>query len=179
MRYIANDNGYLQEVSFGAMIQCGGRGCTEYTGGVPAGYDSLADWFAQECGQLHKWRIVAGQLVEDPDAPEPEEAKGVRLLWEGSWTSGKITVPDTDKYTAFSIGMSGQGTTIIAFKRWTHIRGIGGYSQGNGEMTSYHFTATFEGNTWNFVACNKYKHYASSDHGSNDACTITDIYGLF
>lgn len=72
MRYIANDRGYLQEVSFGAMIYCNDRGCTEYTGGVPEGYDSLADWFVQECDKLHRWHIVEGELTLDENAPEPE-----------------------------------------------------------------------------------------------------------
>lgn len=71
MRYIANSAGYLQEVSFGATIYCNGRGCTEYTGGVPDGYASLADWFTKECETLYRWHIVKGELTLDPDAKEP------------------------------------------------------------------------------------------------------------
>jgi hypothetical protein len=72
VRYIVNSAGYLQEVSFGADIMCNGHGCTEYTGGVPSGYGSLADWFTLECEKLHRWMIVEGELTLDPDAPEPE-----------------------------------------------------------------------------------------------------------
>jgi hypothetical protein len=71
MRYIANSAGYLQYVSFGAMIECNGQGCTAYTGGVPSGYSSLTDWFALECDKLHRWHIVEGELTLDPDAKEP------------------------------------------------------------------------------------------------------------
>lgn len=71
MRYIVNDNGYLLQVSFGAMIECDGRSCTEYTGDVPAGYSSLADWSVKEADKLHRWYIKNGDLTLDPDAPEP------------------------------------------------------------------------------------------------------------
>ena len=71
MRYIANGNGYLREVSFGADIYCNGLACTEYTGEVPEGYNSLVDWFAANGDQLHRWKIVEGNLTEDSEAPEP------------------------------------------------------------------------------------------------------------
>lgn len=89
MRYIADGNGYLQEVSFGADIECNGNTCTEYTGDVPAGYDSLADWFTLESDKLHRWHIVEGQLTLDAQAPEPKvyvepEPYSMTLLWENA-----------------------------------------------------------------------------------------------
>lgn len=89
MRYIADGNGYLQEVSFGADIECNGKICTEYTGDVPAGYDSLADWFTLESDKLHRWHIVEGQLTLDAQAPEPKvyvepEPYSMTLLWENA-----------------------------------------------------------------------------------------------
>lgn len=72
MRYIADDNGYLLEVSFGAIIIYNDCSCTEYTGGVPSGYDNLVDWFAKEGDKLHRWHIVEGELTLDENAPEPE-----------------------------------------------------------------------------------------------------------
>lgn len=89
MRYITNDNGYLLEVSFGADIECDGRGCTEYTGDVPAGYDSLADWFTLESDKLHRWHIVEEQLTLDEQAPEPKvfvpaEPYSVTTVWENA-----------------------------------------------------------------------------------------------
>ena len=69
MRYILDNNGYLQEVSFGADIECNGKICTEYTGGVPSGYSSLADWFTKECDKLYRWKIVGSQLTLDSSVP--------------------------------------------------------------------------------------------------------------
>lgn len=84
MRYILNDDGYLLQVSFGADIMCNGKGCTEYTGAVPAGCSSLIDWFEEEAEHLYRWKVEDGDLVEDPDAPEPEEADFSLFvkLWE-------------------------------------------------------------------------------------------------
>lgn len=113
MRYIANDYGYLLQVSFGAMIECNGRGCTEYTGDVPDGYYDLADWFALEGEKLHRWYIEDGQLTLDdfapapevyvpPTPPEPEPTISMALLWENesptSAFSAKTIALDLSKY---------------------------------------------------------------------------------
>ena len=71
MRYIADANGYLRQVSFGAEIECGGACCTQYTGAVPSGYVSLEEWFIAEAENLHRWMIEDGDLVEDANAPDP------------------------------------------------------------------------------------------------------------
>lgn len=68
MRYIADNNGYLKEVSFGANIVCGGAECTEYTGNVPSGYESLEAWFLAEFDSLCRWHVVGGNLEMDSSA---------------------------------------------------------------------------------------------------------------
>lgn len=72
MRYITGPGSYLVAVSFGADIECDVGICTEYAGGVPAGYTSLDAWYLAECEQLWKWRIVNGSLVYDANAVPPE-----------------------------------------------------------------------------------------------------------
>lgn len=72
MRYIANSNGYLLEISFGAMIECNGKSCTEYTGGVPSGYSNLPDWATKEADKLYRWQIVDGELTLDVAVPDPK-----------------------------------------------------------------------------------------------------------
>ena len=111
--------------------------------------------------------------------PYLDECLTPKLLWEGSWGSGTITVPDTSKYLAFRIAMSGQGTVILGFRYGSHIRGIGGYTQENGEATIYQFTATIDGNVWTFVACNSFKHYLDKSHGAGYSRTVSEIRGLF
>lgn len=75
MRYITDSDGYVKEVSFGAMIVCGGQGCTEYTGAVPSGYSSLIDWFTRECETLYRWRIVGGNLTLDSSVVVPDSTR--------------------------------------------------------------------------------------------------------
>ena len=99
MRYIADDNGYLLQVSFGAMIECNGRSCTEYTGDVPDGYSSLAAWFTKEGDKLHRWHIVEGDLTLDSSAADPEvyvpdPTISMRLLWTNPKPSDAFEAKD-------------------------------------------------------------------------------------
>ena len=64
MRYILKD-GYIDEISFDAVIECKNQTCTEYTGEVPAGYDTLEEWLDGEIDKLNAWKIQNGNLVFD------------------------------------------------------------------------------------------------------------------
>lgn len=73
MRYITNAEGYLVTVSFGADVACVHGVCTEYEGGVPAGYASLDAWYVSESEKLHRWKVVEGELTKDEEAPKPPQ----------------------------------------------------------------------------------------------------------
>lgn len=115
MRYIANASGQVLDVSFGAMINCGGRRCTEYTGAVPDGYDSLIDWFTQECDKLHRWIVVGGNLVKKEDAPEPAELPPFGMT--KVWTNGNAS----SEFGAETVGLSFAPTdrALIYFREGT------------------------------------------------------------
>lgn len=70
MQYVADNDGVILSVSFGAAIECSGRSCTEYTGSVPTGYTSLEAWYASAEEHLYQWRIIDGELVRGPAVPE-------------------------------------------------------------------------------------------------------------
>ena len=72
MRYITDAEGYIKEISFGAMIECDGVSCVEYTGSVPLGYESIEDWYMAEMDTLYRWKIPDGNLTLDEDATAPE-----------------------------------------------------------------------------------------------------------
>ena len=44
MRYILNSEGYICNVSFGADISCDLGNCTEYTGEIPADYETIDEY---------------------------------------------------------------------------------------------------------------------------------------
>lgn len=99
-------------------------------------------------------------------------------LWDGSWSSGNITVPNTSKYIVFKVNMSGQGTSILAVKTGNYIRGIGGYATAAPTISIYHFAATFSGNTWTFVNCLSLNHVPSGSHEKATSRTVSTIIGL-
>lgn len=101
MRYIADSNGYVKEVSFGAMITCDGSSCKNYTGGVPSGYSSLEDWFVAECEQLYRWKVVNGNLVMDAGAvaPAPPTYSELDML--------RIRIDGIEKQVIYTATMTG------------------------------------------------------------------------
>lgn len=81
MRYIVNANNYITAVSFGCYVECQDDGCTEYTGGVPAGYASLDEWYADEAEKLYRWKVVNGQLTKDSGATPPKDKTIFDLIY--------------------------------------------------------------------------------------------------
>ena len=76
MRYILDDNGYVESVSCN-HIECDFKGCTEYKGLIPLGYYSLEEWATK--GNIRAYKIVDGTFTYDPDraaAIESEMRKG-------------------------------------------------------------------------------------------------------
>ena len=74
MRYILNDSGYIQAVSFNNLLECQNKTCTEYTGTIPTGYENLAIW--SETANINAYKIVNGNLTYDS-----EEDARLQSLW--------------------------------------------------------------------------------------------------
>lgn len=74
MRYILDNEGYIETISFLYGIECNNKSCTEYTGEVPVGYNSLEEW--NENSIIQAYKIENGNLVFD-------EAKATEL--EARW----------------------------------------------------------------------------------------------
>jgi len=82
VRYILDDLGFVEEVSFGGIIECNNKTCTEYTGEVPEGYDSLIDWF--EKANIRAYKIEDGNLVYN-------EFRALELETEWALQNGKVS----------------------------------------------------------------------------------------
>lgn len=81
MRYIVDSNNYVTAISFGTEIEYADCVCTEYTGMVPSGWDTLEAWYFDEGDKLWRWQIIDGELTMDTSATAPEE---------GSWATPEL-----------------------------------------------------------------------------------------
>lgn len=94
MRYILDNTGYIYDASIGAEIECDLGTCTEYTGVVPTGYDTIEDWFLEECDRLNAWKIVNGDLTFD----EARYTRLEKLYDEQQKANAHVTNKDVGKY---------------------------------------------------------------------------------
>ena len=92
MRYILNDSGYIETVSFNGLVECNDKTCTEYTGTIPTGYENLAEW--SENANINAYKIVEGNLVFDSD-----EDTRLQNLWTSQKTNGTGGETNTNNYS--------------------------------------------------------------------------------
>lgn len=105
-----------------------------------------------------------------------------KTLWSGTWSSGSITVPDTDKYRTFIIKFGTQYMTAIR-NLDDRITGTLFFASNNGQNVYQNlFTATVSGNRWTFKTQTQFGHYGSSSHSAfqqiNPAYVVEEIVGL-
>lgn len=175
MRIITDSDGRVLDVSFGALISCGGQDGQEYTGSVPADYTSLEDWYLQEADKLYRWTVVDGELTLDSSATAPTDKlpaadyvveQGTSGNWTyRKWNSGIAECWGTHNPSSSASGTEGglyfQGiyidfpsglfasaprTLVTAHGSW-----IGGAMTGNGltaaKWQGYRWTPTSQTNT--------------------------------
>ena len=121
MRYIVNENNYVTAVIFGAEVLYNDCTCTEYTGGVPSGWETLDDWYFDEGDKLWRWQIVDGDLMLDESAVAPEEHS-----WTGIVIDGPVfvTTPSGSDSTAIVFDLPGGTKNLRCFfvliNEWTN-----------------------------------------------------------
>ena len=133
MRYILDDLGYIEEVGSYEMT-CNNKTCTEYTGTIPEGYDSLEEWAIN--ANIRAYKIVDGNLTYDSDrdtALQEEWAKcnDNQVLWDPGEGKGYYMV--ASHTVNLSQNVSEQKTGIVLV--WQ------GYN--NGAAQTYDFIFEF------------------------------------
>lgn len=83
MRYILDDNGYIDSVSC-TPFNCKDKSCTEYTGEIPSGYESIAEW-AQNAN-IRAYKVVEGNLTLDEVKAAELEAE-----WATEWKTATLS----------------------------------------------------------------------------------------
>lgn len=100
MFYILDNLGYIEEVST-HYIERDNKTCTEYTGAIPEGYETLADWVLN--ANIRAYKITNGNLVYDANRDAALQAEyNARLLpnefilYESTnGSNGNITLNDS------------------------------------------------------------------------------------
>lgn len=87
MRYILDDLGYIEAVG-SHLMECNNKTCTEYTGAIPGGYESLEEWRMR--ANIRAWKIVDGNLEFDPD-------RDLELRYEQLDTNDEIVITSIPK----------------------------------------------------------------------------------
>lgn len=94
MKYILDNEGYIEEVSFGATIVCKDNTCTEYTGTIPDGYDNLCEW--ADNANIRAYKIVDGNLLYDP----VRDSRLEKQYEQEEYDNTPVTNKELDKYMA-------------------------------------------------------------------------------
>ena len=112
MRYTLDNEGYILKVNWG----CTTGECTEYTGTIPSGYDSLEDWFNN--AEIRAYKIVDGNLVYDENrANELQAAYELETeentLATHKWVNNRLEKTESVVIDEFGENVSGSSLVIL------------------------------------------------------------------
>ena len=91
MRYILDDNGYVESVSCN-HIECDSKSCTEYKGKIPLGYYSLTEWV--EKANIRAYKIVDGTFTYDSDRAAAIESEMRKGFYPNKYSQDEIIIGD-------------------------------------------------------------------------------------
>ena len=102
-----------------------------------------------------------------------------KQLWSGSWSTGKITVPNLTDYVMYYLDVSGSNMLVPAFRESTSLRGSNGYFSDNDYGHIAFFNATVSGNTLTYGHLIDMSISRAGNMGFSDDREVVAIYGIF
>ena len=120
-------------------------------------------------GNLSGWQGSWKKLLDERTVKQ--------ALWNGSWSSGSITISGIENYQVFKVTLSEQGTSILALRTGNYLRGIGAQPTAKSVIT-HQFAATISGNTLTLVSANTLEHIQSSNHTAVTTLAVGSIIGI-
>ena len=92
MRYILDDNGYIEAVSC-TPFNCKDKSCKEYTGAIPTDYNSIEEWATT--ANIRAYYLVDGNLTLDAARAAELEAEWEKCSFRTNISTARLT----DNYT--------------------------------------------------------------------------------
>lgn len=102
-----------------------------------------------------------------------------KQLWSGSWSTGKITVPDLTDYVMYYLDVSNSNTLVPAFRENSSLRGSSGYFSSNDYGHLALFDASVSGNTLTYGHLIDISISRTGSLGFSDDLEVVAIYGVF
>ncbi len=101
-----------------------------------------------------------------------------KLLWEGNWTSGSITVASLNEYTMYKIQPNGSNHIITAYRIGKILEGIGGNVDGSSSQFIYTMRCDVSGSTLSNLQIHAFTHSSGGSHSTVGKPGLAKIWGL-
>jgi len=96
-------------------------------------------------------------------------------IWEGTWSSGAITVANINNYALFIVHIG--AVFMLVSRIGTYFRG-GTLYNSNNTAISYFLSATISGTTLTLENCSSISHMSNGNHGYNAGQSVSEIFGF-